>query len=260
MNTLFNPYTSSELFSAWQERKRSVDAEQLMPYADLLLDQVVWPEMLVNKDQILSALKDRIKTATATYELTVPIWSFSTVFGVKMLHLAGGIAHHNLVECGNADAVAAKWVHENAWDYQMEVELETDEEEVIPLYKKSLYHIIKKTTFLNELSLRFGADFRVTLDEERLYETAPNGKEVVRSLFTLNLHYHPYGLPESYAKQLAVLQTRLLSRSRRTLKPNEVLRITKGDELVKKVLGPLPLFDMYASCRHRYYRETESEE
>lgn len=266
MTDLFNRTETTNLLAAWQVRKQTIDAEKFQPYADLLLDTVVWPEIVSKKNDIYTALQDAIKTASHTYELTVPVWSFNTVFGQKMLSSAGTAEYRRLLEADDPDAMVADWINHRGWNYQMKVEV--GDTPALTLPRMSLYPIIKKTTFLDELSLRFGSGFRVTLDSRPWPSwTVPNGRVVVCTLFTLNLHYHPYGLSDALETSLESMRAKLETRARRSLLPNETLSVIHGTYLLKKVVATIPTAvlnpetysGMRTICHCNYHADTESE-
>jgi hypothetical protein len=229
--------TSMELFSSWTKRKATLDRERLQPYADLLLDNIVWPSVLTKKDSILAELKEKISKADHPSKLSVNVWTFSHVHDYpRRAAPVGGPAHAYDLERGDEDALRVKQVHENGWRQWMEV---LDQNEYPTLYQTIIWDIVRKTDFCEQLAIRFGEKFRVSVVGIRHQEeTDPSGETYSRSQYALSLGYFPFGLPDYHAKSRQTFLDSLRERERRTLKPGEKLVFWGGERAENVVYGP----------------------
>lgn len=229
--------TSTELFSAWAKRKATLDRERLQPYADLLLDNIVWPSILIRKDHLLSELKGKISTATHPSQLSVNVWTFSHVHDYpRGIPPVPSIGHGHLLSRGDERAKKAQQIHENGWRQWMEV---LDEEEYPTLYQNIIWDIVRKTDFCEQLAIRFGENFRISVvGLVGGEETDPSGETYNRSQVALSLGYFPFGLPDNHTKTRKTFLKELRERERRVLKAGEKLVFWEGEGAANVVYGP----------------------
>ena len=228
---IFDDYEiSSVLTQAWMKRKAEVEAERLQPYADILLESEVLPYVLKRKSIIFAAMKDKCETATHPSELEVPIWSFNHTFDVpKGMRWAAQTNAAAAEERGDPDALKVQQIHKNGWLHTMKVMAEdTDYDEVTALWPESLWSIIKKTDFLNQLALNFGRSYRVSLSPEDYWVSAPDGTQYCRTEFTLMLNFYPTGLPKNLSDAQNAFVEKISVRERRGLAAGESLVIWRG--------------------------------
>jgi hypothetical protein len=232
---------SSDLFSTWMRRRTEVEVERHQPYADLFLDEVLWPELLMKKDSILAALKEKCATATRPEELKVPIWSFSHVrdYPKKPWEDVGSPHHHFALQHGDKSALRVQQIHDNGWHPTLVLQFD-DEDETTILSRMTLYNVIKKTDFCHQLALRFGGNFVVSLVTDGVdgEETDPSGDSFIRHKMSLELNYFPRDLPEYHQKKRQSFIEKFSLRVRRTLSHGEKLVYWKGEEVICH--GPPP--------------------
>ena len=203
---------NGDLFATWMKRKDELEAERYQPYADLLLDSVVWPELSAKSDEILASLKEKCATATGPSDLNVPIWSFSYVPDFPK---NGGVYD------GYAGVARLEEIQRNNWHHTMTVKEQEDDDEV--LQQISLLNVVKKTDFCNQLAVRFGTNFWVTTRSAVTWETDPSGASWMRHTHSLMLNYFPWGLPEHYQKRHTAFVAKFATRDRRVLSQTEYL-------------------------------------
>jgi hypothetical protein len=243
---------SSELFSSWIRRKEEVTRERLQPYADLLLDNVVWPSILAKKDELFSSLKAKCGTANHVSELSVPIWSFSHVHEYpRGAALPSGPPHAYALERGDAVAQRVEQIHQNGWHQWISVE---DEDEYPILVRAFTWDIVRKTDFCEQLAIRFGSDFRVSVIPLAFtMETDPSGQSFYRREVTLSLGYFPFGLPDYHQKSRAKFQEAFELRARRSLRAGEKLTYWLGEEKENIVYGPPVALSAASGCYCGYH-------
>jgi hypothetical protein len=228
---------SSELFSTWIKRKEQITRERLQPYADLLLDNIVWPSILAKKAEIFSSLKAKCGTANHASELSVPIWSFSHVHEYpRGAAPPGGPPHAYALERGDAVAQRVQKIHQNGWHQWLSVE---DEDEYPVLERAFTWDIMRKTDFCEQLAIRFGTDFRVSVIPQAFKtEKDPSGETYHHREVNLSLGYFPFGLPEYHQKSRGEFLEAFAGRQRRTLRSGEKLTYWAGEDQETTVYGP----------------------
>lgn len=232
---LFESFTSennvTDLFVTWANRSKVLAAERYRPYADLLLDQVLWPAMLVKKDDIFSALKAKCETATKPQDLQVPIWEYNFIQDLpKTYRSVQGPPQAYALEQGVAEAYLNQAIYNNLWHHTLAVEKSAtyDDYEYYTLPVVGINKIINKTDVLTQLALRFGKNFRVVKSTVAIAEEHPKtGETYYRFKGVLYLQYFPYGLPEHFAKVQSDCEERIRNSTEppRTLESGEVLEV-----------------------------------
>jgi len=233
-----NPTLSMELYSTWNKRRQELERKRLQPYSEILLDNIVWPEVLEKKDEILAALKEKCATAEHRNSLFVSIWTFNHVLDYpRGAAPVGTIGHGIQMQEGNQNAYRAKQIRDGGWSETICVDEDTEDGYYL-LYTEPIYNIINKTDFCAALSQKFGSSFWVTLSvKERI---AVDGEGFTRFVFSLNLHYFPNGLHPVYKKKRDDFLAAADARTRRLLCEGEKLVHWKGYE--KVIRPPAPLF------------------
>jgi hypothetical protein len=223
--------------STWIKRKAQVEADRLQPYADILLDELVWPTMMEKKDSIAAQLKEKCETATEAWQIEVPIWTFNHCFDYpKRAAQPGTVAHGILLERGDENAKKTQQIYERGWHQWMEVrERDEDDADYPALPYQTIWQVVKKTHFLDELALRFGRDYRVTASTSPIYADGGDG-ELLYSVVTLKLNYFPFGLPDYHLKSQTAVREKLAVKERRILLLNEKLNFWRGEPV--PLLGP----------------------
>ena len=220
---------TTELSSTWSARKDQLEKERFQPYADLLLDNIVWPQILQKKDAILAELKQKCSTSFHPSELCVPIWSFNDTN--DFTHTSNSFdraGQRKMLE-------RAEQIHENGW--RQTLEMLNVESSV--LLRQPIARIIKKTDFLEQLATLFGGSFRVvSRPSDFIQETDPSGEEYYRFTVTLYLQYFPNGLLKHFKKIRAKHLEEFAGRDRQTLGGWDKLIFSakEGEETV--VYGP----------------------
>lgn len=219
------------LGSTWERHYREMETERLQPYADLLLDYVIWPDILARKDGIFADLKKKCSTAANVQQLSVPFFHFSHVsdYPRKPGMVVGSHAHTYALEGGDKDALRVQQIHDNGWRPWMVLqELEEDDDPEDYLNGSSLINssllisVIKKTDFCQQLAVRFGRNYWVTLEKSGFeVERDPSGDEFYRKKMALHLNYFPSGLTEYYQNKKDEFLDKLSARERRVLKQRE---------------------------------------
>ena len=232
MSGLFETSTiSDDLFNAWVKRSKFLSQERYRPYADLLLDKVLWPAMLVKKDSILAALKAKCEMGSSPSDLQVPIWNYNFIQNLpKSYRWVQGPPQEFALERGDAEAHLNQAIYDNLWNHTLGVQYRCstyDECEYHTLAPVGIDKIVTKTDVLTQLALRFGSKFRVVRTVAAISETHPKtGEPYYRYEATLYLQYFPFGLPEQFAKVQRECQQHLRTRgARHTLEDGEMLEV-----------------------------------
>jgi hypothetical protein len=234
--SFFSGEERDELVSLWEKRNEENQRARYQPYADLLLENFVWPKILKNKAKILEDLKENCRTATHPSELSIPIWSFNNVqTPPPSWNRVGGPSHYYAMQRNDKDALLAQWIYENGWNQVLKL----DNDGMIELPMASLYPIIQKSNFLEELGARFGAEFKVVMRTSQFFtEANPSGQHVYRTEKTLYLQYFPRGLPEPFQKLRAAHLKSELTRSKKVLKEGDILMMQDEHGTSKYKDGP----------------------
>jgi hypothetical protein len=222
---IFDTLVERQLTGTWLKRKAELDRQKYQPYADLLLDEVVWPEVYATSDEIAASLTAKCSTASAPSELFVPIWSFNHAdFHSKnriLSPLYNSPYTENLARMGNKDALFIQQIHQNNWLQWLEVNLkgaaQWEDEHV--LYRESIERVIRKSDFLEQLAVKFGSNFRCTLVVKQHHRVDEN----YWAEMEIQLHFFPKGLPEHHAKRRQEHLSSVSKRQRRTLSCSETL-------------------------------------
>lgn len=236
---IFDTLVERQLTGTWLKRKADLDRQKYQPYADLLLDEVVWPEVYAKSDEIAASLTAKCSTASAHSELFVPIWSFNHVnFRSKnriLSPLHDSPYTENLARMGNKDALFIQQVHQNKWLQWLEVNLkgaaQWEEERV--LYRESIERVIRKSDFLEQLAVKFGRNFRCTLVPKQHHRVDEN----YWAEMEIQLHFFPKGLPDHHAKRRQEHLRSVAERERRTLAANEALECNAKKLVPLRLLG-----------------------
>ncbi len=222
---------TTQLACLWEKRHQQLENERLQPYADLLLDTIVWPHCLLNKNDILNSLKATCSTADFKEQLSVPIWYFSHVFDYPhRAAVPGGPSHEYALQRGDKAAQKVQFIHEMGLRQYLSVQ---DEDECPTLQPATIWSIVKKTDFCHQLAARFGRSFTVTL-ENRVpveHELSPD-ETFCSNAMTLKLNFFPYGLTELQQKKRDDFEETFSDRRRRTLLPCEKLIFWVGGPYV----------------------------
>lgn len=215
---------NNQLTTTWQKRKAEVEAERLQPYADLLLDNIVWPSILAQKDAIFASLKEKCETSTEKMQLCVPVWTFSHVYTDPYVKV--GLALSTERE---------RYIYEMGLRQFLRVE---DHEEFTTLRQRNILDIVKKTKFCQQLAKRFGRSYIITVSPSTLQEHIDSsGASFYSQTMALKLNFFPYGLPEALAEKRREYEsagpplTRLLQAGEKL-----IYWCGEGDE--RTVLGP----------------------
>jgi hypothetical protein len=234
--SFFNCEERMELVGLWEKRNEENQRARYQRYADLLLENFVWPKILKNKASILEELKENCRTATHPSELSVPIWSFNNVQTLPpSWKRLGSSSHYYALQSKDKDALLTQWIYENGWNQVMKLE----NEGILELPIASFYPIIQKSNFLEELGARFGAEFRVVMRTSQLFtETHSSGEKLYRDEKTLYLQYFPRGLPEPFQKLREAHLKSELTRSKKVLKEEDMLVIQDELGSLKYEYGP----------------------
>jgi hypothetical protein len=139
---IFDTLVERQLTGTWLKRKAELDRQKYQPYADLLLDEVVWPEVYATSDEIAASLTAKCSTASAPSELFVPIWSFNHADFHSKNRILSSLHHspytESLARMGNKDALFIQKIHQNNWLQWLEVNLKApaqwEDERVLDLF------------------------------------------------------------------------------------------------------------------------------
>lgn len=194
---------------------------------------------MATRDAILEGLKEKCRTASHPSELWVPIWSFNHVHDYpRNAHWPEGPPHAYALERGEADAQKVEQIHQNGWREFIGID---DEDSGYLLFPKPIFQVLKKSDFLQQLALRFGSDYRVSMSPPEVFTvTSPSGEDYYRSKITLQLHVYPNGLSEHFRKlqREHILTSR--GRVRRTVGSTEAVKVWKKPEPEPVVVRPEP--------------------
>ena len=235
---IFETYAmNTELAELWNKRKAALETERLQPYADLLLDNIVWPSILSRKDAIFADLKAKCSEARAAHQLSVPIWSFSHVFDYpRHGYEVGGPPHEYALERGDKDALKRQQIYELGLRQWLSVE---DPYQMDVLAPATAWQIIKKTDFCEQLAIRFGCLYTVSVKTGESEEhTDPSGEQYFSQRVSLYLNVFPNGLPLPLEAKLVAFNQKLALRERRVLKAGEKLIYWVGEGADMNVYGP----------------------
>ncbi len=224
---IFDSLASLQLSPTWRKRKDVLEAKRYQPYADLLLDKVVWPQVYAASDEIAASLLDKCSAANATYELFVPIWSFNHVptFSTErrwtLLYDSPSIIYR--ARGGEKEALCIQKIHTNNWLHWMEVNVLDDGEDSdeCGLPRESIDRVIRKSDFLEQLAVRFGRNFRCALVTKT---SQLEDDTFCRCEMEIQLHYYPSGLPPHFEQKREEHIKATAERTRRTLSSYEVFK------------------------------------
>lgn len=236
---IFDTLVERQLTGTWLKRKTELDRQKYQPYADLLLDELVWPEVYAKSDEIAAALTAKCSTANGPSELFVPIWSFNHAdFRSKnriLSPLHNSPYTENLAQMGNKDALFIQKVHQNNWHQWLELNLKraAEWEEQRILYREPLERIIRKSDFLEQLAVKFGSNFRCSLVVKQHHRV----DEYYWAEMEIQLHFFPHGLPDHHAKRRQEHLSSASKRERRTLADNELVESNAKKPIPVRLLG-----------------------
>jgi hypothetical protein len=222
---------TNQLFLLWEKRHQQLENERLQPYADLLLDTIVWPHCLLSKNDIVESLKTTCRTADFKEQLSVPIWYFSHVFDYpRNAYYPGSISHDYALRRGDKAAQKVQFIHEMGLRQYLSVQ---DEDECPTLQPATIWSIVKKTDFCDQLAARFGRSFTVTLSSQVPvdHELSPD-ETFCSNAMMLKLNFFPHGLTELQQKKRGDFEEAFADRGRRTLRPGEKLIFWEGERYV----------------------------